>query len=293
MTQPGMIPHAKTDLLNYLTQTIKEEQEEINEQHFDDLEAAKEYARKESEQGFVQHVNKYSRGGYKVEDWLDGSDTVASYQGGLTLEDHTDNPEDKYVVKYSKENNTYQVWEGDLLVTDFATKERAHEYVKKENSRQGLNEVKLKNAFKHIITSILTEEVITEAATGNLSKLANDYDDFEGMQEIVNSLENIVTDIESYYGKTREKIQSIFDKFVNVKNPDGLNVGPFLAPAVQAAFMKDLTPVRDKGFTKGLTLPKVKIIKPGDIQDTDLEEKKTIYTPISEGIKTKYTKRKK
>jgi hypothetical protein len=40
-------------------------------------------------------------------------------------EDHSDNPNDRYEVKYSKSNDTYQVWEGDVLVTDFATKERA------------------------------------------------------------------------------------------------------------------------------------------------------------------------
>lgn len=62
-------------------------EENINEQHFDDLEAAKEYARKESEQGYVQHVNKHPRGGYRVEDWLDGNDTVSSYEGGRILED--------------------------------------------------------------------------------------------------------------------------------------------------------------------------------------------------------------
>jgi hypothetical protein len=32
----------------------------------------------------------------------------------------------KHVVKYSKSNNTYQVWLGDEIVTDFATKERAN-----------------------------------------------------------------------------------------------------------------------------------------------------------------------
>lgn len=151
----------------------------------------------------------------------------------------------------------------------------------------------LKEAFKAIITKVLTEEVITEAATGNLAKIADDYQDFEGMQVSINALENIVTDIESYYSKTRDKIQNIFNQFSNIKNSDGLNVGAFLGPSIQAAFMKDLAPVRDKGFTKGLQLPKVNMLKPGDIAEEELEEKQTVFKPVTEGKKYKYTKRQK
>jgi hypothetical protein len=150
----------------------------------------------------------------------------------------------------------------------------------------------LKEAFKAIITKVLTEEVITEAATGNLSKIADTYNDFEGMQSAVNALENIVTDIESYYGKTREKIQKVYDSFNNIKNPDGLNMGALLGPSIQAAFMKDLAPVRDKGFIKGLEMPKVKMLTPDDIQEEELEEKETVFKPVTEGKKYKYTKRK-
>ena len=246
-TEVGMIPHAKNDLVSYLSNQIKESEEseeDINEQHFDDLEAAKEYARKESEAGYVQHVNKHPKGGFRVEDWLDGSDTVTSYQGGEVLQENK------------------------------------------------LAQKQIKEAIKGIITNILKEEVITEAATGNLSKIADTYNDFEGMQSAVNALENIVTDIESYYGKTRDKIQKVYDSFNNIKNPEGLNVGGFLGPTIQAAFMKDLAPVRDKGFTKGLGMPKVKILKPGDIQEEELEEKETVFKPVTESRKRKYTKKK-
>ena len=46
-----------------------------------DLEAAKEEARKNSEEGYVQHVNKKEHG-YTVEDWYDADSTVASYENG-------------------------------------------------------------------------------------------------------------------------------------------------------------------------------------------------------------------
>ena len=151
----------------------------------------------------------------------------------------------------------------------------------------------LKEGIKHLITNLLNEEVITEAATGNLSKMADTYNDFEGMQSAVNALENIVTDVESYYAKTKDKLQKIYDSFKDIKNAEGLSVGPMLAPAIEAAFRKDLMPVTDKGFTKGLTMPTVKILKPGDIAEEELEEKKTVYSPVNENKKYKYTKRQK
>ena len=148
--------------------------------------------------------------------------------------------------------------------------------------------------MKNIIKNVLAEQVVTEAATGNLSTLADKYDDYEGMQPAVNSLENIVTDIESYYSKTRDKIQGIFNGLDSIKNPDGLAVGAFLAPTLKSKFLKDLQPVQDKGFTNGITLPKVNTVDPAQIQEKDeLEEKQTIFKPVNEGRKSKYTKRHK
>lgn len=60
----------------------EEVKKNLNEAYFDDLDKAKEYAKRESEGGFVQHVNKHPKGGFRVEDWMDGSLTVASYEGG-------------------------------------------------------------------------------------------------------------------------------------------------------------------------------------------------------------------
>jgi hypothetical protein len=66
--------------------------------------------------------------------------TVDTFNGMKKIkdlkEDHSKNPNDKYVVKFSKANNTYQVWEGDHLVTDFATNERAKAYADRENMNQ-------------------------------------------------------------------------------------------------------------------------------------------------------------
>tara|TARA_R110000850_G_scaffold218225_4_gene343772 strand:+ start:607 stop:2637 length:2031 start_codon:yes stop_codon:yes gene_type:complete len=140
----------------------------------------------------------------------------------------------------------------------------------------------LKEAFKAIISKVLQEEVITEAATGNLAKIASQYSDFEGMQAAVNDLENVVTDIESYYAKTKEKIQKVYDSFRDIKNAEGLAVGAMLGPAIEAAFKKDLIPV--KGFTSGLEMPKVKMLETDEIAEEDLDEKETVFTPINEAL---------
>jgi len=47
----------------------------------------------------------------------------------------------KHVVKYSKSNNTYQVWLGDEIVTDFTTKERANAKAKNLNDLQNAKDV--------------------------------------------------------------------------------------------------------------------------------------------------------
>jgi len=151
----------------------------------------------------------------------------------------------------------------------------------------------IKEAFKAIISKVLQEEVITEAATGNLSKIASTYSDFEGFQTAINDLENIVTDVESYYAKTKDKIQKVYDSFKDIKNTEGLAVGAMLGPAIEVAFRKDLIPVTEKGFTKGLEMPKVKMLETDEIAEEELEEKETVFKPVTEGKKYKYTKRQK
>ena len=56
-------------------------------------------------------------------------------------EDHSDNPNDKYEVKPCEEEGTpWSVWEGDVQVKCFETKEEAEGYAQKQNQEQGLEE---------------------------------------------------------------------------------------------------------------------------------------------------------
>ena len=46
-----------------------------------------------------------------------------------------------HIVKHSKSNDTYQVWLGDEIVTDFATKEKANSEAKRLNGLQSVKDV--------------------------------------------------------------------------------------------------------------------------------------------------------
>lgn len=66
-------------------------------------------------------------------------------EGGIEArlnEDHSGNPNDKYVVKKctKKEGEPWAVWEGKTRVKGFASKAEAEKYAKKQNKKQNLKE---------------------------------------------------------------------------------------------------------------------------------------------------------
>ena len=166
--------------------------------------------------------------------------------------------------------------DGDIDKDDYmAAKDKA---IKKA---MGKDEA-IRESLKAIITKVLEEKQINEAATNVLAAFGDDYAGFEGMKSAINQLENIVTDIEQYYDKTRTKIQKIYDTLGEIRNEEGLKVGGFLAPAVEQAFNRDLRPVIKMGFTKGLDQPQVKkLASPGMAQETEAP-KETVFTPVQE-----------
>jgi hypothetical protein len=186
--------------------------------------------------------------------------------------------------------------DGDIDSDDYmAAKDKA---IKKA---MGKDEVALREAVKAIVTKVLDDQVINEAATAELARIADDYAGFEGMKSAINGLENIVTDIESFYDKTRQKIQKIYDTLGEIRNEEGLKVGGFLAPAIEAAFLKDLKPVTKTGFTKGLDTPKVRTLTQADIDahnsgerplgETGIEEpKQNVFSPATPVMETKKKK---
>ena len=68
-----------------------------------ELEDAKEEARRESENGYVQHVNKSSHG-YSISDWYDADSTVASYENGEQInETKASSDEEEYDKEEAEE----------------------------------------------------------------------------------------------------------------------------------------------------------------------------------------------
>ena len=191
-------------------------------------------------------------------------------------------PRPSNYTKVSEKKGKDHDGDGDVDSDDYmAAKDKA---IKKAMGKE-VNEDIIKKNIKHIITKVLEEQTINEAATNQLSKLADDYQDFKGMQVVINDLENIVTDVESFYAKTKDRLQGVMDKVGDVSNAEGLKVGAFIAPAIEAAFRKDLRPVTSKGFTKDLNIPKVRRISQADIDRGYVDEsepKQTVYSPVNE-----------
>jgi len=146
----------------------------------------------------------------------------------------------------------------------------------------------LKEAIKTIIKKTLTEEVVNEAATKRLADWGEGYESFEGVKSVVNDLENVVTEVEAFYDKVGDKIAKIFERTAEFKNEEGLKIGAFIAPSLEAAFFQDMRPVTKKGFLNKIDLPKVKTISQADVQtarergeidETPEGPKETIFTP--------------
>jgi len=151
--------------------------------------------------------------------------------------------------------------------------------------KKAMGKDNVKEAVKNIITKVLQEEVLNEAATNELARIADEYGDFGGLKSAVIDLQNIVTDIEAYYDKTREKIQKVYNALGDITNEEGLKVGAFIAPSIEAAFNKDLRPAVKRGFTSGLDTPKVKTISRADVDRGYVQQeapKQSVFTPVNE-----------
>ena len=95
----------------------------------------------------------------------------------------------------------------------------------KKVEQKKMEEMVLKESVIHLIGKILGEnKVIEEAATTNLAALSDENASISELPAAINSLENIVTEIESFWLKEQQKIQGVFDSLGNIKNEDGLPI---------------------------------------------------------------------
>ena len=146
--------------------------------------------------------------------------------------------------------------------------------------------------LKEAIKSIIKKTLLNEAATVKLADWAESYETFPGVKPVVNELENIVTEIETFYDKMGDKIKNVFEKTADFENEEGLKIGGFIAPGLESAFRQDLSKVIKKGsFFSKINLPKVRTITQADVDahnsgerplgETDIieEPKTTVFTP--------------
>ena len=149
--------------------------------------------------------------------------------------------------------------DGDVDGDDYmAAKDKA---IKKAMGKDDEKNEQLKEAIKKIIKKSLTKDTLNEAATNHLAAMADTYGDYKGMTVVLNDLQNIVTDIESYYAKQKERLQGVFKKVGEIQNEEGFKVGGFLAPAIESAFVKDSRHLGGNRFMKGVEIPQVKVAK--------------------------------
>ena len=205
---------------------------------------------------------------------IDGDDYMAAKDKAIKKAMGKD---ESYTMKRIQRAHTQDRLAGRKSTYDIAKeKQKAHQ------------EKQLKEAIKSIIKKSLNQDVINEAATNRLSSAMEDFGGYNGAQSVINSLENIVTEVESFYGKVRDKIQKVYDDMNNIENEEGLKIGPFIGPSIESAFMQDLRPVTKKGFTSGLELPKAKQIDPemlaqaraaGEVDESPEDPKATVFTP--------------
>lgn len=148
--------------------------------------------------------------------------TVDTFNGMKKLkdlkEDHSKNPDDKYVVRPCKnKKEPWAVWEGETRVKGFATKEQAKEYADKQNKKQGLTESVLKEGIKNLIKKALMEneqdvyelygdDSVEESAMGDIYQIAQEHDRFEHFVQAVEDEFGPVDDIaelEHIFNSTR------------------------------------------------------------------------------------------
>jgi hypothetical protein len=278
----------------------KDEWDELRDMYDDDNEWSEdglnEGRRRKSQGGKVVTENDYETGGYVEsmgplfdkgvnmlikawEEWKMGPMTEPGMIE-FAKKDVLEYLETQFMVENLEEaKGKDHDGDGDVDKDDYmAAKDKA---IKKA---MGKDEA-VKENIKAIIFKVLEEGVINEAATNALAEFSDTYGGYEGMKQAIIALQDIVTDIESYYDKTRSKIQKVYNTLGDIRNEEGLKVGGFLAPAIEQAFNKDLRPAVKGGFTKGLDQPKVRVISQADIDAHNSgerplgeEEKQTVFS---------------
>ena len=228
----------------------------------------------------------YKEGGYMTDDMEEKKGKDHDGDGDIDGDDYMA-AKDKAIKKAMGKDEGYAMKRMQQAHTQdrLAGKKSTYDIAKE---KQAEKEKQLKEAVK----SIIKKTLLNEAATVRLADWAEGYESFPGVKSVVNELENIVTEIESFYDKMSDKIAKTFDKTGTFENEEGLKIGGFIAPSLEAAFKQDLGRVIKKGaFLSKVSLPKVRTITQADVDahnsgetplgETEIveEPKTTVFTP--------------
>ena len=198
---------------------------------------------------------------------IDGDDYMAAKDKAIKKAIGKD---EGYAMKRMQRAHTQDRLAGKKSTYDIAKEKQA------EFKKRAEKEKQLKEAIKSIIKKTLDDQTLNEAATNGLAALSDQYDELKGFKTAVIDLQNLVTEIESFNDRMKDKIQGVFNKTGDIENEDGLKVGAFLAPTIMSAFKKDMGPVMKGGYMKNIELPKTSIFKP---QEPAVQEqpKQTVF----------------
>ena len=225
-----------------------------------------------------------------------------------------------FKTKNLKEANSYEEISKDPVYVQFyqhyLKKAKAAKDVNAEKTARGqakkafvkfkekqLNEHKERAILKESIIGIIGK-VLNEAATANLAALSDENASVAELPGIVNSLENIVTEIESFWLKEQQKIQGVFDQIGNIKNDDNLPIGYKFVQPILDSLKKDLEPVLAKITLDDLKLPEAPAPDQTQVNDPNaaeelppVPEKETVFSPakraeapLQESKSKRYTK---
>lgn len=156
----------------------------------------------------------------------------------------------------------------------------------KEGKEMDIDKMVLKESIMKVIGKVLNE-----AATANLAQFSDDNATISELPAAINSLENIVTEIESFWLKEQQKIQGVFDSLGNIKNEDGMPIGYKFAQPAMESLKKDLEPVFAKITLDEIKLPEAPAPDETQVNDPNapegvppIPEKETVFSPAKEPL---------
>ena len=223
------------------------------------------------EDAFIKITEKYGKvPGFKnifvdfmkmhKQDLLDGADPLDEFEQYIIAN------YDRLDEKEGKDHDG----DGDIDSDDYmAAKDKAIKGAMGKEENVNINEVK--TAIKSVITNILSE-----AHTPTLQSFIDREDTDAEVETAAKDLMNVIEQMESEFLKHRDKIAAAYEK-----------VGPYMAPALEKAFARDLNSQR-VSFEK-IDLPSTPQLTPDQVAQIDqakaagdIDEKSTIFTPTKE-----------